>query len=222
MNELTCHQLHELDAEFALGVLPGEQRAAALAHLDHCTGCREHIEQLTMIGDALLELVPAVEPPLGFETRVMNRLNPTPPQRRRWLPLAAAAAAIALVFGLAGWAVGTVTHPTPPPSREDSDHVLLEAAFTADSERVGTIYAYAGRRDWVYMWVRTRPDITTVSCELVRRDGSPVRLGSFRLEDGRGYWAAPTPVDPLTVTGARVVAEDGAVLATARFPRPPR
>lgn len=224
MNELSCQQLHELDAELALGVLPGEQRAAALAHLDHCPDCREHIEQLTMVGDALLEVVPGVEPPLGFETRVMNRLNPVPPQRRRWLPLAAAAAAVALVFGLAGWAVGTFTRPAPAPpvSREHPDYVLLDAALTAGPERVGTIYAYAGKRDWVYMWLRTRPDVTTVSCELIRRDGSAVRLGSFRLKDGRGYWAAPTPVDPLTVTGARVVAENGTVLATARFPRPPR
>jgi hypothetical protein len=222
MNELTCHQLCELDAEIALGVLPGEQRAAALTHLDGCADCREHIEQLTMVGDALLDLVPGVEPPLGFETRVMNRLNPTPPQRRRWLPLTAAAAVIALVFGVGGWVAGAVTRPSPAPPQQHSDYVLLEAAFTAGSERVGTIYAYAGKRDWVYMWVRAQPGIATVSCELVRRDGSTVRLGSFRLDNGRGYWAAPTPVDPLTVAGARVVTEDGTVLATARFPRPPR
>lgn len=218
MNELTCSQLRDLDAEFALGVLPGEQRAAALAHLERCPDCREHIEQLTMVGDTLLDLVPGSEPPLGFETRVMQRLNPTRPPRRRRLALVAAAAAIALVFGLGGWIAGTRAQPT----QTHRDHVLLEAAFTSGSGPVGTIYAYDGRRDWVYMWVRVSPDVDQVSCRLVRRGGGTVELGSFRLAKGRGYWAAPIRVDPLDVSRAEVVAADGAVLATARFPRPRR
>jgi hypothetical protein len=218
MNELTCSQLRDLDAEIALGVLPGEQRAAALAHLERCPDCREHIEQLTMVGDTLLDLIPGSEPPLGFETRVMERLNPTGPPRRRWLALVAAAAAIALVFGLGGWVAGSLTSPTPT----HRDYVLLEAAFTSGSQRIGTIYAYDGRRDWVYMWVRVSPDVDRVSCQLVRRGGGTVELGSFRLDEGRGYWAAPVPVDPRAVSRAEVVAENGTVLGTAYFPRPRR
>ncbi len=218
MNELTCPQVRDLDAEIALGVLPGEQRAAALAHLERCPDCREHIEQLTMVGDTLLDLVPGSEPPLGFETRVMQRLNPTRQPRRRRLALVAAAAAIALVFGLGGWIAGTSTQPT----QTHRDYVLLEAAFTSGSGATGTIYAYDGRRDWVYMWVRVSPDLDQVSCRLVRRGGGTVELGSFRLAEGRGYWAAPIPVEPLDVSRAEVVAEDGTVLATARFPRPRR
>ena len=218
MNELTCSQLRELDAEIALGVLPGEQRAAALAHLERCPDCREHIEQLTMVGDTLLDLIPGSEPPLGFETRVMERLNPTRPPRRRWLALVAAAAAIALVFGLGGWVAGTRTQPT----QTHRDYVLLEATFTSGSGPIGTIYAYDGRRDWVYMWVRVSPDVDRVSCRLVRRGGGAVELGSFRLAEGRGYWAAPVPVDPLAVSRAEVVDEDGTVLGTSRFPRPRR
>jgi len=217
MNELTCSQLRDLDAEIALGVLPGEQRAAALEHLEHCSDCREHIEQLTMVGDTLLDLIPGSEPPLGFETRVMERLNPTRPPRRRWLPLIAAAAAIALVFGLGGWVAGSLTSPSPTPPHRD--YVLLEAAFTSGSQRIGTLYAYDGRRDWVYMWVRVSPDVDRVSCRLVRRGGGTVEVGSFRLDAGRGYWAAPVPVDPLAVSRAEVVADDGTVLATAHLPR---
>lgn len=219
MNELTCHQLRELDAELALGVLPGKQRAAALAHLDQCPDCREHIEQLTIIGDALLDLVPGSEPPLGFETRVMNRLNPPAPTRWRWLRLAIAAATIAAVFGAGGWLAGSVTQSPPaPPAASDPGYVLLEATLAAGSEPVGRIFAYSGKGRWVYMWVRLEPEIREVSCQLVRRDGSTVPLGRFPLKEGRGYWAAPTPVDPVTVTGARLVSEDGSVLATARFP----
>jgi hypothetical protein len=46
-----------------------------------------------------------------------------------------------------------------------------------------------------------------------------VDLGSFRLDAGRGYWAAPVPVNPLAVSRAEVVADDGTVLATAHLPR---
>ncbi|MFI2642057.1 hypothetical protein [Streptomyces sp. NPDC018610] len=69
-NEVTCEKLREICAELALGVLPGRARAAAVAHLERCADCREQVRQLTWIGDRLIGLLPAGEPPVGFETRV--------------------------------------------------------------------------------------------------------------------------------------------------------
>ncbi|MEF9881516.1 zf-HC2 domain-containing protein [Streptomyces sp. P9-A4] len=74
-DDLTCEGLRELDAELALGVLPARERALAVAHLDHCPGCREHIARLTPLGDGLLGLLPGSEPPVGFETRVTARFG---------------------------------------------------------------------------------------------------------------------------------------------------
>ena len=70
-----------------------------MAHLDHCEACRENVRQLTLTGEGLLGLLPSVEPPAGFETRVMDRIGlaapPPRPSPGRWLGLAVPAAAAA-------------------------------------------------------------------------------------------------------------------------------
>jgi hypothetical protein len=80
-NEMTCAELADVAAELALGVLTGRERAAAVAHLEWCESCREDVRQLMATGEQLLELLPPVEPPAGFETRVLERLGlPAPAQ----------------------------------------------------------------------------------------------------------------------------------------------
>jgi hypothetical protein len=79
MDDMSCDEFAEVAAELALGVLTGRERAAALAHLDGCESCREHVRELTMAGDELLALLPAAEPPAGFESRVLDRLGFTAP-----------------------------------------------------------------------------------------------------------------------------------------------
>src|ERR1700739_2667861 len=82
LNGMSCAEFHDSAAELALGVLTGRERAEALAHLDHCEACREHVRQLTMTGEELLGLLPPREPPAGFETRVMERLGLGVPERQ--------------------------------------------------------------------------------------------------------------------------------------------
>ncbi|MFD5544766.1 zf-HC2 domain-containing protein, partial [Streptomyces sp. NPDC127079] len=123
-----CEKLREDGAELALGVLPGRERAEALAHLDGCADCREYVRQLTGIGDRLIGLLPESEPPPGFESRVARSLAEmaTGPEgdrqhlrgraRRARLRLATAAAALAVAVGFAGGGVGPrVEEATPPP-----------------------------------------------------------------------------------------------------------
>src|SRR6202167_1151266 len=75
VNEMGCAEFAGVAAELALGVLTGRERARALAHLDRCDTCRENVRQLTVTGEELVGLLPAIEPPAGFETRVMERLG---------------------------------------------------------------------------------------------------------------------------------------------------
>ncbi|MFF8381351.1 anti-sigma factor family protein [Streptomyces sp. NPDC015661] len=147
--------------------------------------------------------------------------------RGRRVRVAVAGVAAALAFGFGGWAVGTVVEGAPQVVAP-APHVLEAALVSSDGagsgRQVGRIFAHpadaAGGNGWVYMSVdlgEGRAADGPVRCLLVRADGSAVSLGSFPVRAGYGYWGAPAPVDPGTVTGARLVAPDGTVLATAHF-----
>ncbi len=75
LNEMGCAGFADVTAELALGALTGRERAAALVHLDRCAACQESVRQLAETGEKLLRLLPAREPPPGFETAVMERLG---------------------------------------------------------------------------------------------------------------------------------------------------
>ena len=53
LNDMTCAELADVAAELALGVLTGRERAVAIAHLDTCDACREHVRQLMATGEQL-------------------------------------------------------------------------------------------------------------------------------------------------------------------------
>ncbi|MGW8768190.1 anti-sigma factor family protein [Streptomyces sp. NPDC055815] len=243
---MDCERLREEGAELALGILPARERAEAVAHLDRCPDCRAYVERLTVVGDGLLGLLPGAEPPLGFESRAVRTMAPartsapapapsTPPPtarrriRGRRFRMAAAGVATALAFGFGGWAVGTAVEGAPQvvaPAPHVLEATLVSSAGegTGAGKEVGRIYAHladaAGGNGWVYMSVdlgEVRAVDGPVRCLLVRADGSSVSLGSFPLRAGYGYWGAPAPVDPGNLSGARLVAPDGTVLATAHF-----
>jgi hypothetical protein len=83
LDEMDCTQLAGVAAELALGVLTGRGRAEAIAHLDRCEACRRDVRQLTLTGEELLGLLPASEPPAGFEIRVLEQLGLRVPGRGR-------------------------------------------------------------------------------------------------------------------------------------------
>jgi Putative zinc-finger len=229
MSDLTCTEMRDLAAELALGVLNGGERAAAIAHLDRCPECREHIEPMAAVGDGLLELLPASEPPLGFESRVMERLDlPVRYAPRRRLRALAAAAAIALAFGAGGWVLGaTFGHDSTPAASHAPSHApshaavqsggLVTADLTSGGHRVGRVYAYPGSPGWVYATLDLENGDEKVTCRLDHRDGTTDPIGSFTLRHGYGYWVIPARVNS-SVTGARVTAPDGTTLARAVFP----
>lgn len=127
MAVMRCEQLHEVAPDVALGLLTGEERAAALAHLDRCESCRADVAALAGVADEVLLAGPEATPPAGFAPGVLARLAgeragreaaaatapvvgpraPTPPSaparaRRSWrlrgaVALAAAAALVVAV-----------------------------------------------------------------------------------------------------------------------------
>jgi Putative zinc-finger len=239
LNAMNCHQFQDMAAELALGVLTGRERAQAMAHLEHCEACRENVRQLTLTSEGLLELLPAMEPPAGFETQVMDRIGltaPAPARRFAWLPHAGrrgashsrpdqparlsrtrrmfAVAAVALAVlagGLGGWALRNgASSPAGTPLRS-------AALESATHQTVGKIYLYQGRPHWLYMSVNMPSGQETVICQVRDRDGHLTTVGTFHLTNGYGYWGSPAPGNPGSLTGARLVTPSGTVLATATF-----
>ncbi|MEU0004910.1 hypothetical protein ABZ079_11570 [Streptomyces sp. NPDC006314] len=238
-----CEKLREAGAELALGVLPGRERAEAVAHLDRCADCREHVRQLTGIGDRLIGLLPDREPPLGFETRVARGLaervmseghrsarasgrrhqSLRSRARRARLRIAATGAALAVAVGVAGWAIGTAVEEVTasPPAAVQSEPVLVGDMTPAGrgGQPVGEVYAHPGSPSWIFVSVALTgpgsPYSGTVTCLLERTDGTTVRVGDFPLRDGHGDWGVAVPVDLTRFSGARLTSPEGAVLATA-------
>lgn len=239
VNEMGCAEFADAAAELALGVLTGRERARALEHLDRCEACRENVRQLTVTGEELVGLLPAIEPPAGFETRVMERLGlgtPAPdpvrqlsPARRfgrkladwtgrggvsyprRMLSTAAVAAAV-IVAGLGGWGLHAAT--SSPAASPLSSATLV----TASHQTAGQVYFYDSGSRWLYMSVNIgSAGNDTVICQVQGPDGHLTTVGSFQLTGGSGYWGSPDPVTNGPLTGARLVTTTGTVLATATF-----
>jgi anti-sigma-K factor RskA len=248
LNQMGCAEFADVAAELALGVLIGRERARALAHLDRCDACRETVRQMAVTGEDLVGLLPAVEPPAGFETRVMERLGlgtPAPGPARQLSParrfgqklagsiggwtgrdgvsrprrvLAAAATAVAVIVAGLG-GWGLHAATSSPPASPLSSAALL----TASHQVAGQVYYYDAGSRWLYMSVDIRSgdgaaDNDTVLCQVESPDGHLTTVGSFRLTGGYGYWGSPDPVTNGQLAGARLVTTTGTVLATATFP----
>jgi len=86
---------------------------------------------------------------------------------------------------------------------------------------VGQLFYYDGTPNWIYMSVTMDAGSGKVICQLVGTDGHVTTIGSFRLKDGYGTWGSPATVSQGEPAGARLLAADGTVLATATLPRGP-
>ena len=91
----------------ARGQLDGHERAVAAEHVLTCRDCRHEFDEVNSIVGELLPAVPAVQPKLGFDVEVLQRLGiGAAPQRRRrtWWVLGVAAAAVVVVgLAIGGW-----------------------------------------------------------------------------------------------------------------------
>src|SRR5581483_8553963 len=105
-------------------------------------------EELAEVADELLLAVPPVEPPAGFEDRVMERIHGTRHHRSgaRAPWWAVAAAAIAFLF--AGGVVGAVIGRSSGNDHEALRTVQLISTSGAD---IGDVSKYSGKPNWIFM-----------------------------------------------------------------------
>jgi Putative zinc-finger len=215
---MSCDQLVDAAPELALGVLAGEERAAALAHLDGCAPCQHVVSSLTGVTDRLVvALTPSVEPPLGFEDRVLTPLVddaiPRVTRRRAHRPVALVATAVAACL-----AVVAVTIGAP---RSASSSVVTSAMRASDGQVVGQLYLHEepsavlalSLPRWADRVASYGPPGTTYAVRITRTDG-PDRILPVTMND-RSSWAAALDFDPRTVATVALVDSTGYVWCQA-------
>lgn len=231
--EMRCEDVRELAPELALEIAIGEERDVALRHLRDCPGCRRLVAELSTVGDELLLLAPSHEPPLGFESRVLEALGESreparrerPPVRRRWLVTAAATAA--LVLGAALGAVSVFVASVDERRLAESYLAVLSegqgsffaaAALQASEGRAGTVFGYEGRPSWIVITLEPPLEEERVfRVEARTQDGRYLDLGDAALGGEVRVWGGRIPVELSTVLDVRVVASDGGEMLVATF-----
>jgi hypothetical protein len=207
------HYVAEL-SDLAMGVLDGRERAVVLDHVASCASCAAELEQLTAVADSLVHLAAEVEPPAGFESRVLERLQvrpsipdiqpsipsiqPSIPNIQRSKPkihrgwhrpllVAAAAAVVALAFGI-GWAVRPSTGSRVVTAVGAPSGYAAEASLvTPAGQSTGNVavYAgYAGAPSWLFMTVSSPTWSGRARCTITSTDGTTHTVGSFPVVAG--------------------------------------
>lgn len=217
MADQSCEEFRASSAELALDILDAEERSVLLDHARHCPACRRELLALDETADRLLDLSPPVEPPVGFETAVLARLRRPaepglPAARRRWPRLGAAVAAVVIAAALVAGGFGLGRHVGGP---QRSEPGVATAVLRSGHRAVGQAIASAGPSPWIAVAVALPNGDRWVTCKLLLRNGSTVKVGSFRLADGYGYWRAPLPATAASVTGAELTGPGGRLVATA-------
>ena len=221
VRERGCEEYGDELAELALGVLTGRERSRVLSHVESCPRCAEELEVLSRTADSVLQAAPDMEPPLGFEVRLFERMGVTdvvPSRRRlrtsRWVPAVVGVAAAALALGV-GLSV-TSSHSTSPnqAAQSPSRHVVT-AALLSNGKTVGHVMTFGGDKPWLSMTLDDSNAHGTLRCVVVTDDGVTHAVGTFESRQGYGAWMAPLQVNPATVRTAEVLSPSGTVIATA-------
>ena len=221
VRERGCEEYGDELAELALGVLTGRERARVLLHVESCPRCAEELEILSRAADSVVQAAPEMEPPLGFEVRLFERMgltDVTPRRRRlrpsRWVPAVVGVAAAALALGL-GLSL-TSSSPTPTVTAQPHGaHPVVTAALVEHGATVGHVMAVGGAKPWISMMMADSSAHGRVDCVVVTDDGVTHRVGSFKADKGYGAWISPLPVNPDQLRTAEVVSPSGTVIATA-------
>ncbi len=219
---MDCSEANSMLDELALDVLPGDRRAALLAHVEECPNCRHLLDQLSETADALLLAGSVTTPAAGFDERVLaniagarsrgrGRADRARAQVR--LPVSAVAAAVAALLMVGGLGGAVISSDRVEGSNRRFRTVNLIAAGGAD---VGDVTTYYGRSPWYFMQLKGVPD-DTYQCVLELDDGRTVPLGKLRTVGGQGGWGDRVTLDASHATVARLVDSHGNTVATARL-----
>jgi hypothetical protein len=226
-----CEALSDGIAELALGIASGEERARVLEHTGRCPSCRRLLRELSILGDELLLLAPEHEPPAGFESRVLERLEL---RRRRRMPawlrgrrVAVVAAVVAAVAGAAGATIGVLTATRDERmlgrqlqavlTRANGQYLAASDLRDRDRRVVGLVFHYGGQPSWIFVTLERPLPAGRYVATLVTRAGTTTELETFDLNGDDHSLGATTEVDLRHVTHMRLRNVRGGPVYLARF-----
>lgn len=223
---LSCEEARALAPEFSLGSATGEERARVLHHLASCPDCRRFVSELAATADELLLLAPAAEPPAGFESRVLARLNDRK-RPGRWVRRSLGIAAVALLAGGAAgggvlWALRSdreiASHYRSVLALANGEYFGAVPLLDADSVRRGLVFHYGGAHSWLFVTIEGPIEAGTYRAELLTKQGEPVVL------DAAVNLSGETPSWGISIrhlknaAGIRFLDATGQQALVARFP----
>jgi hypothetical protein len=227
---MSCEHTRQLAAELALGIADGADRARALQHLAECAECRRAVEVLSTVTDELLTLAPERQPPVGFESRVLARLQPPLPVEPRRLGRRRGVLAAATSAAVAAAAAAAIVVGATSDDRRLADHyrAALAAAHGSDFEaaplraptqtRAGVVYGYRGSPSWIFVAIYRPYRSTTYTVELAMTSGKRVPLPSLRLDPRTGSAGQAIPFDLHLVSSIRLVGAARGDVLDAQLP----
>ncbi|HEY7105147.1 MAG TPA: hypothetical protein VH986_01955 [Acidimicrobiia bacterium] len=208
MSAFTCSQLREVAPELALGVLGGAERAEAVMHVNGCARCQALVNEYAEVADAIPLLAPEMEPPPGFEGRVLTAGRENRRRRaRRWVASLAVAAAAAAILSItivrvveSGSDVGNPVLRAVPAEA----HMVVETS----AHPAGWAYVTNGHSVAIAVDYGLPSGRYAVSVDPVH--GSSATIGTMSVVDGRGSWTGHSDVPLETGSTIALVGSDGA------------
>jgi hypothetical protein len=200
MSAYSCAQLRDVAPELALGVLGGAERAEAIMHVNGCARCQALVNELSEAADALPLLAPEIEPPFGFEQRVLSsgRMRRRRSVRRFVAAVAVAAAAAAIV---------SVTIVRVVESGSDATRAASGVSSVAGSTAVKPIavkmvsesdlpagWAYVTNKRSVAIALNYGLKTGRYNISVQPRTGSTRIIGTMAIENDHGSWTGTSPV----------------------------
>jgi predicted ribosomally synthesized peptide with SipW-like signal peptide len=200
----------------ALGHVDPQRRAEIASHLLVCSRCRTEYDEMSMAVSELLAVVPAVQPPLGFDQQVLARMGIR--QTRRWTPsrlgwLSAAAAAVLVigtVVSLAWW--------TASDDGEPSAGAVATLELADGGGQVGTVsFRDVKGQPVMVVALVDAPKGVSYRCRTTFSDDTT--SVSEPWPAGYGAWIVPLPDSPNAEIDAVELVVDGTdhVWSTASF-----
>ena len=190
----------EFAAELALGVLDGEERAAALRRVLAEPGFAREVERWRVHFGSLFAGVSDVAPPANLEPRVLARIDPPVAagrgRRDYWKPFAIASSlAAASLFGVLlvrpdSAPVVTPAAPRPAP---------MVAALMIEGRDQPMVAVYDAARSTVKMAgpMEVPHGHSAQLWAIVEGDPTPHPLGTFRLVEKQGMVASAPSATPM-------------------------